>query len=160
MSGRGVLFAIGDDVLERLGNAANDAEALAIVNEVEERWENACELDKAWDAIHRALTDGRLSAQGGGSTLGQVILGGTLLVSTESAIVSVKTADRVEAIAHALRGWDRARFRAAYHRIDRNEYGELDEEDFTYSLAWFERLAPFYERAARSESAVLFSAEL
>jgi hypothetical protein len=143
MSGRGVLFAIGDDVLERLGNAANDAEALAIVNEVEERWENACELDKAWDAIHRALTDGRLSAQG-----------------TESAIVSVKTADRVEAIAHALRGWDRARFRAAYHRIDRNEYGELDEEDFTYSLAWFERLAPFYERAARSESAVLFSADL
>jgi hypothetical protein len=72
----------------------------------------------------------------------------------------VKPTDRVEAIARALRAWDAARFRAAYQRIDRSDYGELDEEDLTYTLAWFERLAPFYEQAARSERAVLFSVDL
>lgn len=160
MSGRGVLFAIDDDELEKLGNATTDAQVLAIVSEIEERWEHACELDKAWDAIHRALTDGRLALDNGRPPLSNVILGGTLLVSSEAAIVSVKPTDRVEAIARALRAWDAARFRAAYQRIDRSDYGELDEEDLTYTLAWFERLAPFYEQAARSERAVLFSVDL
>jgi hypothetical protein len=160
MSGRGVLFAIDDEELEKLGNATTDEQVLAIVSEIEERWEHPCELDKAWDAIHRALTDGRLALDNGRPPLSHVILGGTLLVSSDSAIVSVKPADRVDAIARALRGWDAARFRAAYHHIDRSDYGELDEEDLTYTLAWFERLAPFYERAARSERAVLFSVDL
>ena len=160
MSGRGVLFAIDDEELEQLGNATSDAQVLTLVGQIEERWERPCELDKAWDAIHRALTDGRLALDNGRPPLSQVIVGGTLLVSSESAIVSVKPADRVVAIAHALRGWDAARFRAAYQRIDRSDYGELDEEDLSYTLAWFERLSPFYEQAAREESAVLFSEDL
>ncbi|MBX7192150.1 MAG: YfbM family protein [Sandaracinaceae bacterium] len=160
MSGRGVLFAIDDEVLGRLGEASTDAAVLAIVSEIEERWESACELDKAWDAIHRALTDGKLSVDHGQPPLSHVVLGGTILVSNAEAIVSVKGVDEVISVAKALRSWDASRFRAAYHRIDRSEYGDLDEEDLTYSLAWFERLGPFYEAAARAERAVVFAVDL
>jgi hypothetical protein len=170
MSGRGVLFALDDEDLARLGEAGSDREVLAIVAEIEERWENACELDRAWEAIHRALTDGGLdlrdarsplsSSTLSGSILGRTILGGTVLVRTSEAIVSVKGPDDVVAIAKALASWDEARFRAAYQRIDRSEYGELDEEDLVYTLAWFARLAPFYAQAAREERAVVFSVDL
>lgn len=160
MSGRGVLFALEDEDLARLGEAGSDDAVLAIVSELEERWENACELDRAWDAIHRALTDGRLSLDNGKPPLSRTILGGTVLVSSESAIVSVKGPDDVVAIAKALVPWDASRFRAAYQRIDRSDYGDLDDEDLTYTLAWFERLAPFFASAARDERAVVFAVDL
>lgn len=160
MSGRGVLFAIDDDDLGRLGDATTDAAVLAIVSELEERWEHACELDKAWDAIHRALTDGHLSTRNGRPPLSRAILGGTVLVESDDAIVSVKAVDDVAAIAAALTPWDAARFRDAYHHIDRSDYGELDDDDLAYCLAWFERLAPFYEAAAAAERAVVFSVDL
>lgn len=160
MSGRGVLFALDDEDLARLGEARTDADVLTVVGELEERWENACELDQAWDAIHRALTDGRLALDNGRPPLSHAVLGGTVLVSSDSVIVSVKGADEVAAIAKALATWDAARFRAAYHRIDRSDYGDLDDEDLTYALAWFERLAPFYARAAREERAVAFAVDL
>ncbi len=160
MSGRGVLFALDDDELARLGEARSDRDVLAIVGELEERWENACELDRAWDAIHRALTDGRLTPGNGRPPLSHAILGGTVLVSSDVAIVSVKGPDDVVAIAEALAPWDAARFRVAYQRIDRSDYGELDDEDLTYTLAWFERVAPFFASAAREERAVLFAVDL
>ncbi|MBN8610626.1 MAG: DUF1877 family protein [Deltaproteobacteria bacterium] len=160
MSGRGVLFALDDEDLARLGEARSDREVLDIVTDLEERWENACELDRAWDAIHRALTDGRLDLRDASPPLSRAILGGTVLVRTEAAIVSVKGADDVVAIAKALAPWDEARFRAGYQRIDRNDYGDLDEEDFGYTFAWFERLAPFYARAAREERAIVFAVDL
>lgn len=160
MSGRGVLFAIDDEELGRLGEAGTDADVLRVVAEIEERWDQACELDKAWDAIHRALTDGKLALDNGRPPLSHAILGGTILVDSAEAIVSVKGPDEVAAIARALATWDPARFRAAYHQIDRGEYGELDEDDLTYCLAWFERLGPFYAEAARAERAVVLSVDL
>ena len=160
MAGRGVLFAIDDEELGRLGEADSDEHVLRLVAEIEERWEHACELDKAWDGIHRTLTDGKLALDNGTPPLSQAVLGGTILVDSEDQIVSVKGPDQVVAIARALASWDASRFRAAYHHIDRNEYGELDEEDLTYCLAWFERLGPFYAEAARAERAVVFSVDL
>jgi hypothetical protein len=160
MSGRGVLFALDDEDLARLGEARSDREVLDVVTELEERWDNACELDRAWDAIHRALTDGRLDLRDAMPPLSRTILGGTVLVHTRDAIVSVKGADDVVAIARALATWDEARLRAGYQRIDRSDYGDLDEEDFGYTFAWFERLAPFYARAAREERAVVFAVDL
>lgn len=163
MSGRGVLFAIDDDELAKLGEARSDDEVRALVAAIEERWESACELDKAWDAIHRALTDGKLALPRAGErspVLARAVLGGTLLLEAPDAIVSVKAADEVQAIARALAVWDRDRFRASYYRIDREDYGDLDEEDFEHCLAWFERMVAFYQEAARAERAVVFSVDL
>jgi len=173
MPGRGVLFAIDDEELAKLGDASSDEDVRALVSAIEERWENACELDKAWDAIHRALSGGKLALPGrvgaegrlGGesehpSVLSKAILGGAVLLDAEDAIVSAKAPDEVQAIARALASWDRARFRAAYYRIDREEYGDLDEEDFEHCLAWFERMVGFYSEAAAAERAVVFSTDL
>ncbi len=167
MSGRGVLFAIDDEELAKLGEASSDEEVRALVGAIEERWQNACELDKAWDAIQRALSGGKLVLPGRleaeserPSVLSKAVLGGAVLLDSEDAIVSAKAPDEVQAIARALSSWDRARFRAAYYRIDREEYGDLDEEDFEYCLAWFERMVGFYGEAAAAERAVVFSADL
>lgn len=160
MSGRGVLFAIDDEELAKLGDAKTDDEVRAIVAGIEERWENACELDKAWDAIHRALTDGKLALDNGREPLRFGVLGGAVLVEGEDVIVSVKAADEVHALAAALAAWDRGRFRAAYYKIDRSEYGDLDEDDLEYCFAYFQSLVAFYREAAAEERAVVFAADL
>lgn len=161
MAGRGVLFAIDDDELASLGDAKNDAEVQALVNGIEARWEQACELDKAWEGIHRTLTDGRFHREAKGALMVPgAILGGTLLVESEDAIIVVKAADEVHQIAKALSAWDRGRFRSGYFRIDQSEYGDLEEEDFEYCHAWFERMRAFFVEAAQEERAVVFSADL
>ncbi len=161
MSGRGVLFAIDDEVLARLGDASDDAQIRAIVAELEAQWDepHVCELDRAWDAIHRMLTDGRLTFDSGKPPLSWAILGGTRLHEGEAAIVTVKTADQTAAIARALRGWQRGVLRQAYHRLPRHDYGDLDEEDFEYVWLWFERMLEFWADAAREERAVVFAVE-
>jgi hypothetical protein len=68
MSCLGVHFAIGAAKAERLILAANDAEILLIVqDEIEARLDDEWlyQTDKAWDAIHRCLTDGRLTLGNG-----------------------------------------------------------------------------------------------
>lgn len=161
MSGRGVLFAIDDETLARLGDARSDAEVRAIVSELEERWDPgaACELDKAWDAIHRALTDGRLAFDNGRPPLSLAILGGRRLHDGDDLIVTVKAPDEVARIARALTGWDRAKLRAAYYRIPKQDYGDLDEEDLEYVWAYFQKMLELWRDAAREERAVVFSVE-
>ncbi|MDQ3031136.1 MAG: YfbM family protein [Myxococcota bacterium] len=159
MSGRGVLFAIDDDDLARLGDARDDAEVQAIVDDIEERWETGatCELDKSWDAIHRALTGGDLAFDNGTPPLSLAILGGHRLLEGAERIVTVKAPDEVHAIAGALRSWDRARLREAYYRIPKQDYGDLDEEDLDYVWAFFQKMVELYRDAARAERGVVFS---
>ncbi|RYZ66010.1 MAG: DUF1877 family protein, partial [Proteobacteria bacterium] len=65
MACRGVHFAITNDDLAALLNADSDGDVMEVVQSVEERWEAnegfICETDKAWDAIHRCLSDGSLT---------------------------------------------------------------------------------------------------
>lgn len=119
----------------------------------------AQETDKAWDGIHRALTDGSLS-WGDGTPLSQAILGGELLYEEDDYILSLKSPDEVKQIAAALREVTRERLRAGYDRIDAKSYGgELSDRDFEYTWTWFEKLVGFYERAAAAGRFVLFTAD-
>ena len=159
MSGRGVLFAIDDETLARLGEARDDAAVLSIVSEHEERWEAGatCELERSWEAIHRALTGGKLDYQSGPRAERLAILGGVRLIEGDEVLVSAKGADEVVRVAAALASWDRARFRVGYYAIDRSEYGDLDEEDLEYAWVFFERMVEFYRESAAAERAVIFS---
>jgi hypothetical protein len=38
---------------------------VAVVEEIEEAWESPFETDKAWDALHRCLSDGTLDVTSG-----------------------------------------------------------------------------------------------
>lgn len=159
MSGRGVLFAVDDDDLARLGDARDDAEVLAIIDDLEERWDpkHACELERAWDAIHRSLTDGRLAFDNGAPPLSLVILGGHRLLEGADRIVTAKAPDEVLAIAESLSMWDRDRLRRGYDRIPTRDYGDLDEEDFDYTWRFFQRAVELYRTAARDQRGVVFS---
>jgi len=161
MSGRGVLFAIDDEELASLGDADNDDDVRSLVDAIEARWEQACELDKAWEGIHRALTDGHFERTVHGPMMvSGAILGGTVLIEHEDTLIVVKPADEVHQIAASLALWDRGRFRSGYFRINISEYGDLEEEDFEYCYAWFERMRAFFAEAAQEERAVVFSADL
>ena len=78
MGCRGVLFAIDQEELGALRQATSDSKVQAVVAAIEERWDERflAETDKAWDAIHRCLTDGTLACGNGSFPLNRCILGG------------------------------------------------------------------------------------
>jgi uncharacterized protein DUF1877 len=61
-----------------------------------------CGVDKAWDGIHRCLTDGRLEWANGSFPLNAVILGGLSLHRGDRYLVSYNDPARVRAVAAAL----------------------------------------------------------
>jgi hypothetical protein len=78
----GVHFALADAEVEHLRSLTVERDRLDyVVEELEDAYfadhmELLAETDKAWDAMHRALTDGRLTWDGGEYPLNHVILGG------------------------------------------------------------------------------------
>jgi hypothetical protein len=63
MSARGVHFAVTAEQLAQMLDAVGDDDrVVSIVEDIEEAWDEdfLAESDKAWDAIHRCLTDGHL----------------------------------------------------------------------------------------------------
>lgn len=118
------------------------------------------ETDKAWDAIHRSLTDGELGWEDGSYPLNHVILGGELLYHKDDYILSLKSPAQVRAIAAALPAVTKEKLRAGYDSIDPADYGlPLSDEDFEYTWEWFEGLVNFYERAAAAGLSALFTAD-
>src|SRR5258707_756497 len=85
MACRGVHFAIEARQAERLFAAEDDEELVGIIQEeIEEAWEVAYETDKAWDALHRCLSNGTLSSDEGEPPLNKVFFGGETLNETEA----------------------------------------------------------------------------
>src|SRR5438105_1826129 len=81
MSARGVHFAVTSAQAKRLLAAKSDRKLMELVEEIEEAWEEpfVVETDKAWDAIHRCLTDGSLLYVSGEYPLNRCICGGCQL---------------------------------------------------------------------------------
>jgi Domain of unknown function (DUF1877) len=85
MSCRGVHFALTPEDVLALISLESDAERLLHVQEViEEHYFSGDpkylgESDKAWDAMHRALSDGMLTWDGGEYPLNHAVLAGELL---------------------------------------------------------------------------------
>jgi uncharacterized protein DUF1877 len=160
MACRGVLFAISDEDLAKLLRALTDEEILTIVQEdIENRWEESwlCELDKAWDAIHRCLTDGKIGFDNGEYPYNRCVLGGQQLHRSNSYIVSLKTPPEVTDLANALRSIDQTGLRPA---IDPTDYGlNLSEEDFEYTWEYFRDLPDFYGKAAVAGRHVIFTVD-
>jgi hypothetical protein len=161
----GVHFALDEKTVQRLKTLESDEERLDYVQEeIEESFladhrEWCQETDKAWDAIHRSLTDGQLEWENGTYPLNHTILGGEILCGEDDYIMSLKTPAQVQDTAAALQQVSQPEFRAAYFRMDACEYGfPLSEEDFEYTWEWFEQLKPWFARAATAGRYVLFTA--
>jgi hypothetical protein len=136
------------DVLEEL---------LEDIEESSDDDELRVESDKAWDAIHRSLSDGTLDPAGGQYPLSHAVLGGQHL-SQDYYVVYV-SAPQVREVAAALHDVDRTWLRRRFGAIDGSDYdGALDDEDFTYTWDNFVDVQAFFDRAAAEGRAVLFTA--
>lgn len=165
MAALGVHFSLTDAEVRELESRKSDDDRLEYVQEeieqhfFENREQDLAQTHKAWDAIHRCLTDGTL-AGGTGQPLEIVILGGRALYSGDSYIMTLKNAAEVRAAAPLLDAMDRASFRAAYDRIDTRDYGgHLGDDDFEYTWEYFVGLREFWHRAAAHGRNILFTAD-
>ncbi len=117
MACRGIHFAVSKEQYEKLLSAKSDEDLIEIVQEeIEEEWDENWlrETDKACDAIHRCLTDGRLEWDNGEFPLNAVILGGKQLHEGDDYIISVISPEKVPAVAQALNGIDEDVLRRGY----------------------------------------------
>lgn len=166
MSCLGVHFALTEQDIAALLAFENEQDRLSYLQEeLEERYlaqpkTYAAESDKSWDAMHRALSDGQLTWEGGTFPLNHTVLGGRLLYTESDYIMSLKTPEQVIAIAGALQALTKAEFKRRYDQIDRESYDtELDDEDFEYTWEWFQGVRELYLRAAAEQRYVLFTAD-
>jgi hypothetical protein len=167
MGCRGVHLALDGNTADRLKAFATDEERLEFVqNDLETEYfdhhrEWLAETDVTWDAIHRALTDGRLRSDNGSYPLNHVVLGGQSLYTGDDYVMSLKTPPQVRDIATVLKGFSESQFRAGVMAIDSEDYGfPISEEEYRDGiLPWFESLREFYYRAAEAGRYVLFTAD-
>ena len=163
MACRGVLFALTDSQDAALVATRDDDEVLDFVEGVEADWDHdwLCEVDKAWDAMHRCLGDGtlRLGRHGGGP-LELAVLGGGHHHEGEDYIVAHVLADQVPAVAEALEPVTEAWLQERYGAIDPDDYqGVLDDEDFQYTWQYLQEVRDFYKRAAAAGRSVIFTVD-
>ncbi|WP_344669458.1 YfbM family protein [Catenulispora yoronensis] len=156
----GVHFAIDEQTAGRLLAAADDDEVAALVDEIEGEMVGVdyCDSDKAWDAIHRCLTDGLLGYGNGDYPLNTVIFGGRQLYEGDDYIVSLLSPKQVRDVADATATVDRDKLAAGYGRIDVEDYGpQYGDEDFAYTWSNFVELVAFFKRSAASGLHVIFT---
>jgi hypothetical protein len=163
MSARGVHFAVTPAQEKKLLAAKSDRKLMEVVEEIEEGWEEpfVVETDKAWDAIHRCLTDGTLLYVSGEYPLNHSICGGRQLFRGRDYTVSYVSAPQVKDVAKALAKITRTRMRQRYDKIDPEEYDEVEmgDEDFDYTWENFLDLRRFYKKAAEAGRAVIFTVD-
>ena len=163
MTARGVLFAITAGDLTAL-DASADAEARVeyIVEEIERRWEPGfvLELDKAWDALHRCMSDGRLEQGGGEYPLNAAVLGRELLDAGPDYFVGLTRAADVPAVAAAVRGVDGRWIAEAYRAKVPVDYApEYGDEDLDYTVHWSNGLPAFWRSACAATRSVIFTVD-
>lgn len=163
MSALGVHFAVTPAQARNLLAAKSDRQLMALIEQIEEAWEKpyVVESDKAWDAIHRCLTDGSLLYVSGEYPLNHCICGGRQLHRRPGYTASFVSARQVKDVATALAKVTKAWMRKRYDRIDPEEYDEVEmgDEDFAYTWENFLDVRRFYKRAAEAGRAVLFTVD-
>jgi hypothetical protein len=163
MAGSGVHFAISEETVSRLLAAEDDADVISIVGQIEAELEPAFVFatDRAWDALHRCLTNGTLKPDSGVFPLSHVVLGGVQLCEDQGYLVSLVRADQVSAVADALTPIDRAWLRARYDGSEFPGYPwPRGDEDFEYTWGHVNGIGTFFQAAADDGRAVIFTVEL
>ena len=159
----GVHFALSTQDEARLLAAAGDDDAvIGIVEQIEEGSFPGphCDSDKAWDALHRCLTDGKLEYANGTYPLRAAVLGGRQLVEDAEYTVSYVSAGQVRDVAEALSVIEEDWLRRRYDTLGDTDYaGPMDEDDFEYTWDALEDIREFFAVAAEAGQAVIFTVD-
>lgn len=169
MSCLGVLFSIDNEELKKIRSKERNELVEYIQEEIEEEYfskkaDQIAELDKSWDAIHRAFCDGELLFNDGKSPFSFIILNGEILYGDtdleDDYIVSFKNADQVAAVSEVLKKISKEEFKEKYFKIDEEKYGfPVNEEDFEYTWSWLESTFEFWDYAAKHGLSVIFTVD-
>ena len=174
-----VLFALNEQEVQKLKSVKRQNRSEYLHEEIEEIFfeeypELTCELDKAWDAMHRMLTDGNLNFENKFPPLCNVIFGGEFLYglvrkssgkiicprTEDDEYMILKTPEQVEEIAQALPNRTKEECRKCYYMIDIEDYGfPTDEEDFEYTWEYLQNSVNFWKRASEEKRYVLFAVD-
>lgn len=163
----GVLFAVPAETVEKLRDLPLPERPEYISEQLEDLYfeeypERTYELDKSWEAMHRALTDGSFDFDSE-APLAPAILGGELLYfdgdEYDDYIITAKPPLTVRAVYEGLSKIDEKAFRKMYDRIPADEYPDKDTEDFEYTLEYLQDSIAFWKFAADNGLWVLFTAD-
>ena len=159
----GVHFAITDEDLAALRQSGSDEALRGVIEGIEERWEEAdgfvCETEKAWDAIHRCLTDGALSFENGAEPLRLCILGGEQLYRGDDYIVTLVHHSQLRALAGALTAITPRFIGERYSQLSEDYPIPKSQEDCQYTWDWFSGLPPFFAHAEKAGRHVIFTVD-
>ena len=167
MASLGVFFALTEADTTALFDAdGDDAVRRLVKEEIEERWDEewTCEVDKAWDAMHRCLSDGTLAPNGtlapDGSPRSSLFFGGRRLHLGDEYVVRFLEPAQVRDAADAIGELDESWFRRRYDTLDAHGYdGPHDDEDFGYTWEYFVEVRAFIQKAADAGRPVLFTVD-
>lgn len=160
----GVHFALSSPDATRLLKFEDPDELVDFISEeLEERYlENdkwSFHSDKAWDAIHRSLTDGRLLNESGPFPLSYAVLGGKTLDAGDDYTACLVSADQVLEVSNALVKVTKEWMQQRYRMLSKTKYGPVSGEDFNYTWDNFEGLRVFFAKAAKAGRTVLFTTD-
>lgn len=159
----GMHFAISYDQAMKLLKCGSD-EALAemVGEEIEEvaTEDNSFGTDKAWDAIHRCLSNGTLDVRQGARPLNMAIFGGNILNKGQDYFVVLLTPTEVKQVADALGQVTEDWMKKKYFDQKFPDYaGEKSQEDWEYTWGSFDGLPQFFTNAATRKQHVIFSVD-
>ncbi len=160
----GVHFALSAQDASRLLKFDDPDELVEFITEdLEERYlENdnwSFQSDKAWDAIHRSLTDGRLLYESGPFPLAYAVLGGKPLDAGEDYTACFVSSSQAIQVNAALQQVTKEWMEQQYRKLSQTDYGFVSDEDFDYTWTNFEELRGFFAKAAKAGRAVLFTTD-
>jgi hypothetical protein len=162
VASRGVHFSITVEQADGLLAADGDDALMELIEAIEEAWDkdNLVECDKAWDAMHRCLTDGQLEYGNGSYPLNHCVLGPRQLHEGDDYIVSLVSPEEVRDVAKALEPVTAEWFGERYSTVLPKDYApEYGQEDLDYTWSNFEDVKQFFRKAAASGRAVIFTVD-
>ena len=162
MACRGYFLALDEPCIALLlAEDGNDQRVIEVIKELDMTdASDECDVDKAWDGIHRCLTEGKLGSEDGTYPLNAVVLGGLPLHQGENYVVSYNTVAEVREVAAALATLDLAPFLAKYWALDPDDYGAaIDQDGLDYLTYYLREITAFYQRAAQAGWASVFVAD-
>ncbi len=140
MSCLGVHFSLSEEEVQKLKSFGDDGDRLDHLQcEIEEKYfeqheDRIAQSDKAWDAMHRSLSDGDLSYTTGPYPLRLAVIGGDPIYAEDDYIMSLKTPTEVKEVAKAMAAITKEDFREKYAAMDAEEYEcPKNDEDFEYT---------------------------
>ena len=154
--------AITEEELEKLRAVPREDRIPDYLDEMETA--DTFDVDKSWDAMHRALTGSRLEFGNAPAPGCWVVLGGEVLrgdrEGEEDYLVVCKSPEQVRQVDRFLQGMTEETFRKLYFAMDPEAYGfPLDEEDFAYTWENLSDSRPFWQGAAEKGLWVLFDVD-